>query len=58
MNYDQRDYPQDPSGAIQVLTGYIWSRLEYWDAHHPVQPFVLERYSGQGGRGGGGRRRR
>ena len=57
MGYQARDYPTEPSGAIQVLTDYIWSHLAHWDAHHPLQAFVLQQYSGQGGRGGGRRRR-
>ena len=57
MGFNARDYPQETSGAIQVLTDYIWSRLAHWDAHHPLQAFVLQQYSGQGGRGGGRRRR-
>ena len=58
MGFDARDYPQETSGAIQVLTDYIWSRLEHWDAHYPLEAFVLQQYSGQGGRSGGSRRRR
>ena len=56
MGFDAPDYPQETSGALQVLTDYIWSRLAHWDTHHPLQAFVLQQYSGQGGRGG--RRRR
>ena len=42
MGFDAHDYPQETSGAIQVLTDYIWSRLEHWDAHYPLQAFVLQ----------------
>ena len=33
MAYDARDYPQDTSGAIQVLTDYIWSA---WNTGTPT----------------------
>ena len=56
MTFDQGDWIHDTSSALQqVLTDYIWSFQEHWDAHHPLKPFVLDQYSGQPR---GGRKRR